>query len=40
MKITIMKMVMKYKPNKCHNFVTRVRFVKDCDDDNDDDEVL
>ena len=38
MTMMIMMMAMKYKTKKCHNVVKRVRFIKDGDDDNDDDE--
>lgn len=31
-------MMMMYQTNKCHRLVTLTRFIKDIDDDNDDDE--
>ena len=31
-------MITKYKTNKCHKFVTLMRFMRNDDDDNDDDD--
>ena len=34
----VIMMMKKYKTNKCHKFVTRMRFINDGDDDNAGDE--
>ena len=34
----MLMMMVKYKTNKCHTFVTLIRFIKDDDEENDDDD--
>ena len=38
MMVIMMTLMKKYETNKCHKFVTLMRFIKNDDGDNDDDE--
>ena len=39
-RLDVMKMMKKYKTTACHKFVTRIRFLTNDDDANDDDDAV